>query len=324
MERGHKLLKEGAILTYILPEGLFTNTEYKYIRKYLTQKNTILEIGLFTKRVFDASVDTAIILIKNIKNDQKLKIISDLNTKVSEIEQEDLNISPEYIFPVKANGDGNEIIKLIEKGSTKLIEFCEVQQGIIYSGRPKEEVFANEQISPEYKKILDGRDITRFKINWGQKQENRFIKYTKELHRPREERIFTIKEKVILPRRSTRLVCALDDEQFYLLNTGYVILPKNSFQEIKYILAILNSKLMNFYYKNRYFGWQITIPALNALPIRIGSEQEVKKILDIVDKIIEQKKSDLDITIVENLLNSEIYKIYNIDEPMISLIEDNL
>jgi methylase of polypeptide subunit release factors len=324
LERGHKLLKEGSILTYILPEGLFSNTEDKYIRKYLIQKTTILEIGLFTKRVFEASVDTAIILVKNMKDDQKLKIVSDLNTKINEIDQKDLDIEPEYIFPVKTNEDGNQIIKLIEKASVKLVELFEVQQGIIYSGRPKEDVFSNEKISSEYKKILDGRDILRYKINWGLKLENRFIKYTKELHRPREERIFTVKEKIVLPRRSTKLVCALDDEQFYLLNTGYVILPKNNFQEIKYVLGILNSNLMNFYYNNRYFGWQITIPALNSLPIKIGSENEIKKVIDIVDKIIEQKKSDIDTTVLENLLNSEIYKIYNIDEKTISIIEGNL
>lgn len=324
LERGHKLLKEKAILTYILPEGLFSNTEYKHIRKYLIEKATILEIGLFTKRVFEASVDTAIILLQNEINDQKLKIISDLSKKINEINQQDLHIKPEYIFPVKTNKDENEIIRLIEKEATKLVELFEVQQGIIYSGRPKEEVFSNEQTSDQYKKILDGRDILRYRVNWGQKEENRFIKYTRELHRPREERIFTVKEKIVLPRRSTKLVCALDDEQFYLLNTGYVILPKDDFTEIKYVLGILNSNLMNFYYKSRYFGWQITIPALNSLPIKIGNEQEIKEISGMVNKIIEQKKSDIDTVELENLLNFEIYKLYNLDEKIISIIENNL
>lgn len=324
LEKGQKFLSEKAILTFILPEGLFSNTEYKYIRKYLTQKTTILEVGLFTKRVFEASVDAAIIMIKNSREDNKLKIIEDLKGIKNEIDQKDLKFEPEYLFPVKGNNDQNKIINLMENKIDKLSKLFEIQQGIIYSGRPKEEVFSNEKISDEYKKILDGRDILKYKINWEQKQESRFIKYNKELHRSREERIFTAKEKIVLPRRSTKLVCALDDQQFYLLNTGYVLIPKNSFNEILYILGVLNSNLINFYYQNRYFGWQITIPALNSLPIKIGTKKEIKDISGIVNQIIEQSKLNIDISELEKTLNKKIYELYDIDDELIKIVESSL
>ena len=326
LEKGQKILKGNGILSYILPEVLYTNTEYKYIRKYLLEKTQILSISNFSSRVFDASVDTSVIVIKNgYAQDSTIKILLDLESMVTTIKQSEIN----DIILTKNSNDTKIMLDKINYGKEKLLNIIEVQQGIIYSGQKKEDVFSNTKINDSYKKILDGRDIHKYSINYDLKKENRYIKYTRGLHRPREERLFLTDEKLIFPRRSTSFVCTIDTDQFYLLNTAYICLLKNTQYSLKYILGLLNSKVIDFLYSNTYIGWQITIPAVNSMPIpKITQDNKklVQKIVGLVDQILLAKKSDLKVGTedLEDQIDALAYKLYGLGDEEIRIIEENI
>lgn len=318
LERGHKLLKARGVLTYILPEVLYTNTEYRHIRKYLLERVHILSISNFSQRVFEAAVDTSVIIFKNEpKVDAEIKILLDLVQPVAIIKQSDI----QDIIPTKTSNDVERLLGKIRAGKERLEYIIEVQQGIIYSGQKKEDVFSNEPLDESYKRILDGRDIQRYFINYEAKRENRYLKYTKALHRPREERLFLAKEKIVFPRRSTSFVCALDTEQFYLLNTAYICLVQNDNYNSRYILGILNSKLIKYFYQNTYIGWQITIPAINSIPIPKVTEKNRKtadSLISSVEKIMQLRKGADNVSITEteekiDLLVFELYEL-TVDE----------
>ena len=177
----------------------------------------------------------------------------------------------------------------------------EIQQGIIYSGKLKGEVFANSPVTSEYKPILDGRDIDRYIINWNLKKENKYLKYSKELHRAREERLFLAKEKLLIPRKSTSIVAAYDNKQFYALNTAYLLLPTVKGYSLKYLLTLLNSKLVKNIYRKKWVGWQIVIPALKELPVKPASVNIQQEFATFVDQILEINK---DIPALEAKVNN--------------------
>ncbi len=325
LEKGHKLLKDNGVMSYILPEVLYTNSEYNHIRKYLLEKTQIFSISNFSSRVFDASVDTSVIIIKNGRNKNSvIKVLLDLKLPVTTIKQSGIK----DIILTKNPKNINVILDKINYGKESLSNIIEVQQGIIYSGQKKEKVFSNEKIDETCKKILDGRDIHKYSINYDIKQENRYIKYTKKLHRPREERLFLAKEKLVFPRRSVNFMCTIDTNQFYLLNTAYICLLKNSQYSLKYILGILNSKVINFLYSKTYIGYQITIPAINSMPIpKIiqGNKKLVSKMQGLVDKALVIKKADLkaDIQSLENQIDKIVYELYNLSPEEIKIVELN-
>ena len=82
----------------------------------------------------------------------------------------------------------------------------------------------------------------------------------------------------------------------------------------------MNSSLMNYYYQNKYLGWQITIPALNSLPIIIDDDK-MSKVVDVVDSILNNQGNDIDE--FEKELNGVIYQIYGLTEEEIALIDNN-
>ena len=141
------------------------------------------------------------------------------------------------------------------------------------------------------------------------------------MHRAREERLFLAKEKILFPRRSTIICGAYDDQQYYVLNTAYICLSKTEKYNLKFILAILNSKLINYFYSKLFFGWQITIPALDS--IVIPKEFDQKVFIEIVDKIFKITNADDYITNsgkqtkvrdIEQQIDELVYDLYGLTE----------
>lgn len=325
IEKGILLLKPKGILTYIQPEGLFTNVEYRHIRKILIEQGRISKVVLFDKRVFDAAVDTAILLYVNTRDmNNQILVYKNLNQFIISLDSDKIS-GDNFLIQVSLNQANKSIISKLEscKIAIPLGELIEVQQGIIYSGAPKNEIFCNEMKSQSFKKCLDGRDVLRWYINWQEKKENKYIEYSRKLHRPREERLFLAKEKILLPRKSTKINCGYDNQQFYALNTAYICLLKPLYEgkiSLKYILGLLNSSLMNYYYQNKYLGWQITIPALNSLPIVLNKQLE-SRIIAIVDEILSNRGND--IASFERELNRIVYTIYNLTDEEIAVVEES-
>ena len=211
-----------------------------------------------------------------------------------------------------------------------LSKLLETQQGIIYSGQPKENVFSNKKEGESFKKVLDGRDVLKWRINWETKRENRFINYTDRLHRPRAERIFLAEEKLLLPRKSTKIYCGYDSNKFYALNTSYIMLELDKKIKLKYLLSCLNSKLINFYYTSLFFGWQITIPALNSITIPKISPEQQTPFIQLVDQILSITKDEdylenpdkqAKVKRLEKEIDKLVYELYELTPEEIDIVE---
>tara|TARA_Y100001935_G_scaffold27889_1_gene21422 strand:+ start:3841 stop:6837 length:2997 start_codon:yes stop_codon:yes gene_type:complete len=315
LERGHKLLKKDGNLVYIIPDVIFSNPEYRHIRQYIVDNGGVIQASLFSEKVFDAAVDTAILQISKNKNNNQVIVYEDLDQIRGLFKQRDLKKYDNFIFPFMINRDESDLINKIELNSMHLVEkHFIVQQGIIYSGQSKEKVFANTQKSSEYKPSLDGRDVLPFKINWLKKEENLYIKYTNKLHRPRDERLFLAPMKIVMPRKSTKLVASVDTESFYTLNTAYVLVPQDDEIDIYFLCGLLNSKLLSYYYSKIYFGWQVTIPALKKLPINMSNLDLVNTISQLSMEAHRKENTDKDIQILNEKIDNYVFELYSLND----------
>ena len=70
------------------------------------------------------------------------------------------------------------------------------------------------------------------------------------MERPRNKLVFDASEKIIVPYRADSNKFAYDNEQYF--NDGgdirAIVMQEDAVYNIKYVLGILNSKLMNWYY----------------------------------------------------------------------------
>ncbi|ELD6867076.1 Eco57I restriction-modification methylase domain-containing protein, partial [Campylobacter coli] len=140
------------------------------------------------------------------------------------------------------------------------------------------------------------------------------------------------KEKIVYPNMNKEFIAFFDNE-FFLLNQKCFILShqSNNKKELLYLTALLNSNV-NFYYfkqigaKLGASGYEMSKIFVEKLPIpKINSKNQklADELINLVDKILKAKEQDKNANTqeLENKINSLVYKLYNLTEEEIKIIE---
>jgi adenine-specific DNA-methyltransferase len=164
--------------------------------------------------------------------------------------------------------------------------------------------------------LIKRREAANGKIKW----------YS--LNWPRRKKLFE-EPKILVRQTANRIMAAYDDEKWYCLKSGIIIqLPSETKLSYKYLLGLLNSSLINFLYNdlvnedNRIFP-EVKPIQLFKLPIKIASSETQKSISKLVDTITASKKQGQLTTEIEKELDKHIYKVYDLTEEEIKIIENS-
>lgn len=153
------------------------------------------------------------------------------------------------------------------------------------------------------------------------------------LHWPREESFFKQSEKILVPRKCAFPIFAYTNKETYVMMAINIIQTKRI--NLKYLTGLLNSKLIEFWLKNKGkmqgANYQLDKEPLQQIPIAVPSIEIQTIIANLVDTIIllnstDKRASDLVLNSYissnfEKLINGCIYEIYLPEEmPTISVI----
>ncbi len=152
------------------------------------------------------------------------------------------------------------------------------------------------------------------------------------LHRTREEKIF-LDEKILSVRKCAQPSFAYVDFPCYVARTYLII--KSSRIDLRYLLGILNSKLIEFwlYQKGKLQGnlFQVDKVPLQAIPVKICKKEEQNRIINLVNKILATVKSEnylqnhtkqVKVKEYESEINQIVYKIYDLTPAEIVIVEE--
>ncbi|ECP8826803.1 class I SAM-dependent DNA methyltransferase [Campylobacter coli] len=149
------------------------------------------------------------------------------------------------------------------------------------------------------------------------------------LHREREEKFFKKgEEKIISQVRCIEPIFVYSNENFYGSRALFFI--QTCRINLKYLTGVLNSKLIAFWlkHKGKIQGNLFKIdkePLLNIPVVNINSKNEklANKLISLVDEILKAKEQDKNVNTqeLENKINSLTYKLYNLTEEEIKIIE---
>ena len=321
-ELGFKILKEKGFLGYITPNTFFT-LEFgaNKLRKFLFDNYTICKI-VEVYNVFPTAIVEPVITIfkKQYPVDEqftavciprKVKLTSTfLNEGVeAEFVQNDLKRDRQYIFNYRSSKEDQAICDKMKK-LARLDTLFDVMTGAkpyqFGKGVPpqtKETVATKpftgyEKIDDLWLPYMRGRTIDRYTNKW--KGSKEYIKYGEWLAEPRSAEVF--RGKKLFVRQTGDSLIATYDEGNVSNNTLHSVYPLESNTSISlyYLLGLLNSKLMNWYYKIVNY-LEIGKPMaevkgiyIKKLPIAIGTEEQNKNIEIAVAKLLElcQKRYD--------------------------------
>ncbi|EPF0505837.1 class I SAM-dependent DNA methyltransferase [Campylobacter coli] len=140
------------------------------------------------------------------------------------------------------------------------------------------------------------------------------------------------KEKIVYPNMNKEFIAFFDNE-FFLLNQKCFILShqSNNKKELLYLTALLNSNVNFYYFKqigaklgasgyemSKIFVEKLPIPKINSKNQKIADE-----LINLADEILKAKEQDKNANTqeLENKINSIVYKLYNLTEEEIKIIE---
>jgi adenine-specific DNA-methyltransferase len=153
------------------------------------------------------------------------------------------------------------------------------------------------------------------------------------LHRPKTETDF-VGAKIIAPQRSKTNAFGYNEIMWYAASDVFFITQKDKSMQLKYILALINSKLyyLWLYHKGKRKGETLELIAkpLSEIPIKKISGNDQKPFVAIVDKILaiaeseDYQSSESKQTKVKKLqeqLDQMVYKLYDLTEEEFAIVE---
>ena len=307
------------VVTFIIPNTILTQEYYKDTRE-LILKYHLRTIVSYNDMEFDNAVVENVTLItsKDSPLDYTVSVYTCKGMEVKlarSINVERFKKQKGFTF----NINSNDFIDKLFENTVPLSSLCNINQAIALKG--DKSLSVKTEYSPKYYKFLDGRNINRYAIEW----TGLYLDYSLErIHSCKRKDIFECKEKLLFRRVSSNLIATYDDNQYFALNTLVVITPKIKC-DLKYILALFNSKLMNYVYKNKFKSTKTVFSEIQArsvgeLPIKISDIYE-SEIINHVDNILSIKKINpqADSSALESEVDLLVYRLYNLtyDEVLI-------
>ena len=292
IEKIKQLSKEGGLSGYITHKNLLKTTSYKGIR-YLMLTNFKIDkiVDWGPDQFADVIAETiSVILEKNKVKDNEIIIeffSKDKQIKTNSINQSLYLDSFDYIFNINLKPSEIELLKKMEYNKSKLSEFVTINNGIV-TGNDKKFVISEKK--DNYKICVTGKNIQKY----GLLGFKGYLEYDPlKLLRARSKDIFEAKEKLIMQMINIKFVVYYDSDQLYNLGTTYAITKKEDNINLKYILAILNSKLMEFYYLKKFTNESTLTNAISTkniyeLPIVGNINQEL--FIEKANRMLQLKK----------------------------------
>lgn len=241
----------------------------------------------------------------------------------------------------------------IEGSSVKLESLAEVRFGVkLYEtgkGAPPQRPShaqthafeASKKLSPKYRRYLEGKDVNRYEILW----KGRWLKYGHNLAAPRDSRLFEGERLLVRRIVGQRLIVAFTDEDYVTSQLLQIVRP-NDRRVAKYLLGVLNSSTLAYYFKKKYNRQDKTFPEIRiyelaSLPVRLpdlskpvdkGHYDGIVKLVNLMLELNKRKHeskpepAELDhlnsqIAATEVEIDNLVYEIYGITDEERKIIE---
>ncbi|HEY9659457.1 MAG TPA: TaqI-like C-terminal specificity domain-containing protein [Allocoleopsis sp.] len=333
-------------LGILVPNTLLRAPLYDAIRKYILDHCNIKQIVELNNDSFlGVTTDLLLLILGKDRNNRTIQLYDGLkqSSPVRILDKTTFFNNPAYVFSTSLD---KTKIQLFEKINQHSIPLKYLAKSLIEGIVCRSDQISHYPFDAKHQKLLEGKDIRRYAITFREK----YILFDRsQIHRPRPDHIWQAKEKIILRRIAGgefSLIGALDTESYYTFaSTNNLLLEEQCLYNIRYILALLNSKLLNYYYAQKFTNHaRLTVNVsktfIQQLPIyRLNLDQasERKKyhqILDLVENMcllqkklafetiaIEQGKLQHFIKNMDNQIDELIYELYQLTDDEINMIK---
>ncbi|OOC26154.1 restriction endonuclease [Helicobacter pylori] len=327
IERASQLIIKHGEISFINPIAYLCKPTDHGIRDYIDKnlKITML-IDLSNIKIFEsASTYTCINIFKreNKKNEilfQRFDDFTELSSnkddflKIPSVNIEHISI---FLDPISRH--------IAERCKTQLGDFCKIFCGLSKTGFRSDIINTNIEKSVYF---LESSDIYRYYVNdFGKK----FLKRIDDYFSQEKQEIFEQQDIIFMTRMTNQIRCVVVPLEVY---GGKVNILYDFRIDRFLILGVLNSKLMTYFYKKKFFpthmqggafGFDtLSVETLPIPQITKSNQPTADKIIALVDKILQTKEKDpkANTQKLEKEIDALVYQLYNLTDEEIKIIEN--
>lgn len=357
MEKGIRLLRQGGLASMITPANFLANNHLAQLRRLLLTESHLDHILIVDGGVFDGiSVDNAIYVLAKHKSGTKafqvIRAIAEARALSIQskrtVERSDIEVSEHLLFTMTSASDGGAIWERAQAVSTSLGALAHVNFGKQLRNRAhyaKDVITVDslKGVNARYRPCYTGGDVKRYSLDWNglaclddaraqcggcwdsEKQNSR--------------------NKLITRQIGRHPIFALDAKGYQCLNTVFMVNLRVPAYDHRYVLGVLNSRLIAALWLLRYYDQRRTFPKikgtyLKELPIRtVDFSNKAEKathdrMVKLVDRMLDlhkrlaTAKSPLDkerlpreIESTDRQIDQLVYELYGLTGEEIALVE---
>lgn len=345
VEKGMKLLHKEGVESFIVPNKLVAAPYTVALRKMMAVHQVQEMRDYSNVEVFKtAAVYPVVFRLEMIKEKEPVTMdVMDSMTTVSNhniIEPENFYSDISWDKYFNSTSDSLEIVDKMNKYKP-LKSIAEVKGAATVNEAYLVKEFLKDDSNPsyEYKKFINTGGLDPYKSFFG-KEYMRYLKdkylcpvvCVEDLKQMSEKRFKeSEKEKIIIGGMTKTLECLYDSGD-YLAGKSTTIVY--GYEHLKYITAVLNSRLMTFFYSVYYNSmslqggfYRIGAPQIKELPIAIPNDgsliDDIEKYVDEIQNLNDDN-SEINSEIIMDLkkkIDNVIYQIYDLSDEEIKCVE---
>jgi len=357
IERAIRLAPADGLISMIVPTGWYSGNKFSGLRRYVSTTTDPIGFINLPYDIFSAWVDTTVFLLKKRvraakwpRNDGLTLFIKVFPKRHKIRSGEEFDKDLKYVsirdwfetggdeYLTYADSKSAKLLNKIQSLGTPLGQIADVQRGVTPF---------NLTTNPEnkYSRVAFNGTVRRYRM---EESEVRYIRYDKSIKEPKPERYFRGPRLLLreLISRQFRLQAVKTTDDFITNKSMQSILQVPEGPDLDYLLGILNSKLMSWYFLNKSNVGQrddfpkIVLKETRSLPIRLLKQSEnsdrnvYSEIMDLAEEIqtlyrqIDKSRTPQEkevclrqIDVIDARIDNRVCLLYGLSTEEINIIE---
>lgn len=316
IERALRGLVKTGQLSYILPETILNVRAHATIRSILL-KICSIEYLEFLGNVFDG-VQCPCILMKLTHTKAPLSTVGmHVNDGIHSFTLQTERAVTPACFRFLTTDTEYELMEKIKKlaDCKYLANNADFALGIVTGDNNK---YLSSKKTEENERILKGINIFKYKVQ----ESDSYILYKPEhFQQTAPTNLYRAPEKLFYRFICNQLVFSYDDKQRLSLNSCNILIPKIDGLHIKYVLAILNSRVAQFLFQKEFHSVKVLRSHIESIPIPIANQVVQDQIISIVNQLIYEQNGQ-NTPVLYDELDDMIFKVYKLTKKEQEIIKN--
>lgn len=311
-------LNPKGVLSFVLPEALLNVKTHTPIRRVLIQ-NCDFQYLDFLGNAFDKVQCPCIIFqIEHTGNPT-----SCVGMEIDDGERNfQINISREISPECFSFLTTDEEYVLLQKINS-LERSCSLANNAVFAlgivtGNNKEYISTSKTDQNEM--VLKGSDLCKYRFT---DTSNYIVFKPESFQQIAPTEYYRAPEKLLYRFICNQLVFAYDNHQTLSLNSCNIVIPKIEGLSVKYILAILNSRVAQYFFKKTFNSVKVLRSHIEQIPIPLITKEQQEPILRSVETILAARDAN-QIMETYDILDEQISLLYGLTVKEYSVIKDSM